>query len=428
MLSSPRYLALPLLLLSLAAAPPEWRQWRGPGRDGVALDQRLPETWPAKFPPPRWKAAVGEGYSSPVIAGGRVFLLGLPRPRQEVCFCFDAATGKRLWRRPYASPYHPPPGCGPDNGPNSTPAVDGDRVYMLGLGGIFHCLDVKTGRILWKHDFRKEYWGVEKAPTGEDAWSPACGVAASPLVVGKGVVVPVGGKKAGTMVAFDRRNGRVLWSALQDRSSYASPILTTLAGARQLVGFTGTRMVGLNVADRKLLWEYPFAAAFDQTILTPVIWKDHAILGGEGKATISLEMTRDGERITPALKWTSAALAAYTTTPVVVQDHLIGLDLRTRSLVCLDLATGTPTWNSPRLTARAPPLHASLVLAGDTLLALTNDGELLAARANPAAYEELGRWKVSKAGGTWAHLAVSGSRLYLREKGHLLCFDLNARR
>src|SRR5947209_5798022 len=290
MLNTLRFTALALLMVPLASGPSDWRQWRGPARDGVAVDQRLPQTWPARFPPPRWRAAAGAGYSSPVVAGGRVFLLGAPKAGQEVCFCFDAATGKRLWRVPYASPYHPPAGCGADNGPNSTPAVDGDRVYMLGLGGIFHCLDVKTGRVLWKHDFAKEYWGVEKAPTGEDAWSPACGVAASPLVVGKGVVVPVGGKKAGTMVAFDRGDGRVLWSALVDRSSYASPILATLAGARQLVGFTGTRMVGLNLADRKLLWEYPFPAAFDQTILTPVVWKDEVIIGGEGKSTVALQL------------------------------------------------------------------------------------------------------------------------------------------
>ncbi len=411
-------LTLALILAPRAAAPP-WPQGRGPARDGVAVGAALPETWPAQFPAPQWRVPVGEGYSSPVVVGGRVFVLGRPKVGEEVCYCLSATTGKTLWKVVYPSPYTPPAGCTADDGPNSTPAVDGDRVYMLGLGGIFHCLEVKTGRVLWKHDFATEYWGVEQTPEGDDAWAPACGAAASPLVLGRGVVVPVGGRKAGTMVAFERQSGNVLWSALTDRSSYASPILATVAGARQLVGFTGSRMVGLNLADRKLLWEYAFTAAFDQTILTPVVWKNHVIIGGEGKPTVALQLAREGESITQTVKWSSAELAAYTTTPVVVKDHLVGVDVRSRSLVCLDLETGRTAWSSPRLAA-----FASLVVAGDTLLALTNVGDLVAVRADPAAYEELGRWRVSEVGGTWAHPAVVGSRIYIKEKEHLLCFDL----
>jgi outer membrane protein assembly factor BamB len=233
------------------------------------------------------------------------------------------------------------------------------------------------------------------------------------------VVVPVGGKKAGTMVAFDRQNGKILWAALTDRSSYASPVLATLAGTPQLVGFTGTRMVGVSLADRKLLWEYPFPAAYDQTILTPVIWKDQVIIGGEAKPTVALELARQGDQITQAVKWSSADLAAYTTTPVVVKDHLVGLNILTRTLVCLDLASGRTTWTSPRLAQ-----FASVVVAGENLIVLTNTGELVVVRANPAAYEEVGRWKVSEAGGTWAHPAVVGSRIYIKEKEHLLCFEL----
>lgn len=410
-----------VLLTSLLAGAGDWPQWRGPGRDGMVIGARLPETWPPQLPMARWRSEVGHGYSSPVVVDGRVFIMGMPKPGEESCLCFDAETGDPLWAVTYANAYRPPPGCTADRGPNSTPAVDGDRVYMLGLGGMFHCLDVKTGKVLWKHDFAAEYWGVERFETGEDAWSPTCGAAASPLVLDRTVVIPVGGKKAGTMVAFDRETGEVVWSALTDRSSYASPLVAHLAGARQLIGFTGTRMVGLDLADRKLLWEYPFPAGFDQTILTPVIWKDFVLIGGEGRPTTAVQLAREGDAVTATPKWRTANLCAYTTTPVVMKDHMVGLDLRTRALACVDLETGEAKWFSPRIGA-----YASVVLAGEQLLTLANTGELIVARANPAAYEEIGRFRVSDAGNTWAHPAIVGSRLYIKDRQHLLCFDMAA--
>src|SRR5207302_1585186 len=111
-----------------------------------------------------------------------------------------------------------------------------------------------------------------------------------PLVLDDRVVLPVGGEKAGGMTAFDRDSGKIVWKSLQDRSSYASPLVVELAGVRQVVGFTGVRMVGLRAADGQLLWDYPFPAAFDQTVITPVVWRDLVIVGGEKKPTAALRI------------------------------------------------------------------------------------------------------------------------------------------
>jgi outer membrane protein assembly factor BamB len=225
-----------------------------------------------------------------VAADGRLFILARPRPGREACLCLDANTGQCLWRQEYPVSFKPPdPSAG--RSPSSTPTVDGDRVYMLGLGGMFHCLAVADGRVLWKHDFAREYWGVKKDADQDDAWFPSCGAAASPLAVDGLVVVPVGGEKAGALTAFDRRTGTIVWKALPERSSYGSPLLTTLPGGQQLVGFTGVRMVGLRFSDQKLLWEYPFPAKFEQTVLTPVLWKDRVIFGGEKKPILALQLT-----------------------------------------------------------------------------------------------------------------------------------------
>jgi outer membrane protein assembly factor BamB len=396
----------------------QWPQWRGPQRDGVAIDARLPQRWPKQWPAPVWSRFVGAGYSSPVIAGNRVFIQGRPAEGRESCLCFEARSGKLLWKKEYPCSFVPPD-RNAGRGPNSTPTIDGDRVYMLGLGGMFHCLDLTTGRVLWKHDFAKEFWGVEQDSAGDDAWFPACGMAASSLVVGAHVVVPVGGAKAGAFAAFHRQTGDLVWAALPERSSYGSPIRAKLAGVDQLVGFTGLRMVGLDLASRQLLWEYPFLAMYEQTVLTPVLWRDRVIIGGEGRPTIALQITRQDDRIVAREVWRSAALSAYLATPVVMQDHLIGLDDRSRRLVCIDLLSGKRTWESPR-TGR----YVSLVSAEDQILALNEQGRLFVVAATAREYKPLGSWEVSKAGGTLSHLAVAGSRLYVKDRTHLHCFDL----
>ena len=408
-----------LLPLALPVRGDDWAQWRGPMRDGTVLNARLPVKWPKMLPRPIWRRYVGIGYSSPVVASGQAFIQGREMDGKETCLSFDASTGKPLWKQSYPSPYHPPDRTA-GKGPNSTPTVDRDRVYMLGLGGMFHCLEAKTGHILWKHDFASEYWGVATDTWGEDAWSPQCGASASALVDGERVILPVGGKKAGAMTAFDRSSGKIIWKALEDRSSYASPLFANLAGSRQLVGFTGTRMVGLDAKDQKLLWEFPFKAMYEQTIISPVIWKDRVIICGETKPTTALDISATGGKISRQVAWQSSDLSAYLVTPIVVKDHLIGFDQRARRLVCIELASGKTTWTSPRMGKQ----FVSLVVAGEQVLALTDNGELNVVAANPKEYVSRGTLKVAEPGTIWTHLAVVNNRLYIKDKEYLSCHQL----
>jgi len=419
----PRWMFAALALsLSVPAFSADWHQWRGPNRDGHALDAKLPAKWSAAFPAPKWRSKVGIGYSAPVVANGRVFIMGREADKREVCLALDANTGKELWRQSYPSAYAPPdPTAG--KGPNSTPTVDKDRVYMLGLGGMFHCLDVKTGKILWKHDLAKEYWGVEKDKLGEDAWRPPCGASASAFVQGDSVILPVGGKKAGAFTAFDRKTGKIQWQALEDRSSYASPLITTLAGTPQLVGFTGTRMVGIGATSHDLLWEFPFTAMFEQTIITPVLWKDHVIVCGEAKPTTALRITKEGDKLTQKTAWINADLGAYLTTPVVFQDHLLGYSQRGTRLVCIELATGKTVWTSPKGMGK---LFVSFVVAGDQILVLSDTGKLHVLAADTKEYKPLGEWKVAEPETIWSPLALVGNRLYIKDKEHLTCYELGA--
>jgi outer membrane protein assembly factor BamB len=418
---------LVLLAFAVLGRAEDWPQWRGPNRDGVAVKPRLPANWPDKPPRPLWKQTVGEGQSSPVVVGDRLFILGRTRD-EEGCFCMSVKSGKMLWQTTYPCTYKPTDVTS-GFGPKSTPTVDGDRVYMLGIAGMFHCFDVKTGKVLWKHDLRSEFWGAAKDEWGDDAWATCCGAAASPLVFrrrdGKDkkdppcVLLPVGGKKAGAMTAFDRRDGKVVWkSPLADRSSYSSPLVVTLGGVRQLVGFTGLRMVGLTTDGGELLWEYPFPAAFEQTVITPVIWKDLVIVAGERKATVALKISKAEGKWTAKPAWSNPQLRGYLSSPVVVKDHLIGLNHRNQ-LVSIDLATGKTAWAGGNFST-----YCTLTIAGDSLLVLTYKGELHVLEADPKKLTRKVTWQLPVADPVWAHLAVAGSRLYVKDHTDVYCFDL----
>jgi outer membrane protein assembly factor BamB len=418
---------MPRLLLSLVLtfAPivtlraSDWPQWRGPTRDGHAPGARLPATWPERSPEPAWRVTIGEGYSGVAVAGGKVFALARDDKKGvEIAYCFDLANGKPLWELSYEAPFKAPdPTAG--RGPNATPTVDGDRVYFFGLAGMLTCVEIATGKVLWQHDCLKQYWDVPKNADGDNPYFPPCGASASPLVDGKTVIVSVGGKKAGAITGFDRETGKLLWKALDDRSSYASPVVASPGGVKQLVAFTGTRMVGLRHSDRELLWQEPFKTRFEQTIVGPVVWKDRVVIGGEQRATFALKLTRDGDKLKKEQVWKSDDLKMYLTTPVVMGDHLIGFDHRTSKLACLSLEDGSTAWTSPAFGTK----HLSFVAAGNVLLVLTLEGNLIVAKVSSTDYEQLAKWKVSEKG-TWGHLAVAGNRLLVKGPEELLCYEL----
>ncbi len=396
----------------LLACLADWPQWRGPARDGHA-DARLPDRWPEKAPAPLWKREVGAGQGGPVVAGGRVFVMGRVGA-EEVCYGLDGDTGKVLWRHAQETPYKPADRDA-GQGPKSTPTVSGGRVFMLGVAGRLSCFTV-AGKRAWTRDLKADFWGEAKDRWGDDAYSTCCGAAASPLVDGDQLILPVGGKKAGAMAAFDVKTGKTLWrSPAPDRSSYASPVTATLGGRRQVVGFTGLRMAGFTPDAGKLLWSHDFPQDYEQTIVSPIIHEGLVIFGGKNAELVALKITAKGAEVA----WTNAALRAYTTTPVAFGGHCLGLNMR-GDLVRVDLKTGKTAWVRKGF---ADNYNASLVVAGKRILILTQKGELHAVVADPRAFRREGVWKVAEPP-VWPGLAVAGSRLYVKDESHVYCYDL----
>lgn len=221
--------------VALTALAADWPQWRGPNRDGYVADAVIPQSWP-KALKEEWKVTVGVGHASPVEANGRIYLFAC-QGENEVLLCLDSVTGKEVWRSSQAISYQMHPAAtSHGKGPKSTPVVSNGSVYTFGISGVLSAHDARTGKLKWRREFSKEY------PTT----SPLFGTAMSPLVDSGLLIAHVGGHDKGALTAFDAESGAVKWSNNMDGPAYASPIVVTLAGVRQIVTFMQKDFVGVD--------------------------------------------------------------------------------------------------------------------------------------------------------------------------------------
>jgi outer membrane protein assembly factor BamB len=401
-------MGLSALLLLLAAAD-EWPQWLGPTRDGVTVEKVAP--W-KEAPKPVWRAAVGEGHSSPIVAGGRAFLHAKVKGKdEEEVIAWEAKTGKEVWRKSYPRPaFASIFGVGP----RATPAVSGDRLYTLGVTGILSCWQAADGKQVWQVDTLKEF----------KAKNLFFGVSCSPLVEGDLVIVNVGGPGA-SVVAFRKETGEAAWKVLDDKATYSSGIALGKGKERQVIFLTHDGLVGLSPADGTLFWKFPLVDKLAESSTTPVLAGD-LLLGSSvtyGSAGLRLEVKDGKPGFTEA--WKNPALTCYISTPVAVgTDHLYMvtgtiIPPPSANLHCVDAKTGKILWSRPGVGK----YHAALLRTGDgKLLMLEEGGDLVLLDPGPAGYRELARGKIC--GNTWAHPAVADGTLLVRDARELVCVAL----
>ena len=248
---------LAIILFSTAYAD-DWPQWGGPNRDIVWREQGIVERLPdAELLPRVWSVGVGEGYSGPAVADGRVYVTDrIPSSQQERVLCVDAESGAQLWKHEYASRYT----ISYPAGPRTTPVVDGGRVYTIGAMGQMYCLDTGSGDVVWQKDFESDYG--TKLPT----W----GMAASPLVDGDQLITLVGGKEGALIVSFDKATGKELWRSLEDADvGYCPPVIYEFGGRRQLIIWHPSGVSSLNPSDGKLIWKYDWNVRYGLCIPMP---------------------------------------------------------------------------------------------------------------------------------------------------------------
>jgi outer membrane protein assembly factor BamB len=390
-----------------ATAAADWTDFRGPNRDGHYRERPVLASWPADGLKPIWKHPIGGGYASFVIAGGRAFTIEQRGP-QEIAAAYDVATGRELWTSAWTATFRESMG---GDGPRATPTWAGGRVYALGGTGELRCLEESTGALVWRTNI------LEDNGAANLQW----GMSAAPLVVDDTVIVLPGGSNGRSVVAYDRRTGRRAWSALDDRQAYSSPMLVTLAGIRQILIFSASRVMGLTPDRGEVLWEYPWKTDYDVNASQPLVIGDNRVFvsSGYGTGAAVVELTPSSSSGLQVREvWRNIRMKNQFTSSVLHEGFIYGLD--ESILACLDAATGDVKWKGGRYG------YGQVLLAGGHLVVLTEDGELVLVRAAPDRHQELARFPALE-GKTWNHPAMSGGILLVRNGSEMAAFDLRAR-
>jgi outer membrane protein assembly factor BamB len=390
-------------LFPLAA---DWPQFLGPLRNGVSAETGLVQTWPTEGPPRLWEKPIGAGFSGPVVAGKRLILfhrLG----NEAVVSCLDAASGQESWSFKYPTDYHDDFGF--DEGPRSTPLVADNRVYTFGAEGRLSCLDLQTGRKVWDRSVNSEYQ-VRKGYFG---------VATSPLLEGKLLLVNVGGKDAG-IVAFDRDNGREVWRATNHEASYSSPVAATLDGTRYAIFLTREGIVLLDPMTGEVRqsrrWRSRLSASVNAA--TPIVADGSVFFSAcYGVGAVLLRVHRgDFQEV-----WKNdESMSNHYGTCVHHNGHLYGFDGRQEEgarLRCVELKTGKVRWTRERFGC------GSMVLADGNLIILSEDGDLILVEATPDSYKEKARAPLLTKP-CRSPMALANGRLYARDSKRLMCWNL----
>ncbi len=403
-------------LLAVAVWADDWPQWRGPNRDGVWAETGIVGSFPPNGLKVRWRARVGPGWSSPVVAGGRVYLtdaaLNKPRARERVR-CFEEPTGKPLWTFSYAVTY--PAWAFPERGPTATPLVQGGRLYTLGNKGDLHCLDAGTGAVLWKRNLEKDYAVQDFAFN------------ASPLIEGNLLIVCIGsypGTQASSVLALDRNSGKEVWKAPTGGLTNSSPVVIDAGGKRQLIVWAQDGVSAFDPATGATYWRHKMKTAADSAVTTPVFRKNLLLVSG-------LMLKLDPDKPAASVLWPDTRAVArrilsVTSTGLIQGDHVFSAK-SSGELVCLEAKTGKQVWATDKVTKLGSGASIHLTPNGRGVLLHTDEGNLIRAHLTPRGYQEISRTLLlapTAKEKAWAAPAYANRHVLARNNRELICVSL----
>jgi outer membrane protein assembly factor BamB len=380
-----------------------WPDYRGSARDGRYDESRILTDWPSGGLKAVWRQPVGAGYASFVAAEGRAFTIE-QRRSQEVVAAYDIATGLEVWTHAYNAEFRESMG---GDGPRATPTWHEGKVYSLGATGELRCLDAKTGKLLWGKNILSDN-GAENLP-----W----GMSASPLIADDKVILQPGGASGKSVVAYNKLTGQVVWKSLNDRQAYVSPMLVTLAGRRQILVETSTRVAGLEVEDGSLLWEYRWATDMGINCSQPVVVGPNRLFlsSGYGKGAALVEVSQTDGGFSARSLWENTSMKNKFNSSVFFEGHIYGLD--EGILTCIDVETGARRWKEGRYG------FGQMLLADGHLIILSDQGELALVRATAEKFTEVARFAALE-GKTWNYPAIVAGKLLVRNTTEMACFNL----
>jgi len=404
--------AVLLLMRTTALAQlSDWAQWGGPHRNFISDTKGLAPTWPATGPRRLWQRELGEGYSAIAVERGMLFTM-YRKGENEIAIALDAATGKTVWEYSYAAPFSPEYDMSNGPGPHATPLVSGNLVFTSGATGKLHCLDKKTGKLLWSHDLLSEFHGTLRVN----------GYSCSPLAYKDEIVMMVGGPSS-SLVAFNRKDGSVLWKKHDFKNSTSSPIIINVDGQDQLVAFMWGEIVGVDPNNGNLLWTHAHPVDHGLNTSTPVWGPDNLLFmssGYDGGSRV-LKLSRAQDKTTVEEVWANRLMRIHFTNAIRVGDLIYGSsgDFGPAPFTAIDVKTGNVVWRH-----RSFP-RASFLFADGRFIILDEDGHLLLATATAEGLTVTSKAELLS-NKSWTAPSLSGTRLYLRDRKNVMAVELGA--
>jgi outer membrane protein assembly factor BamB len=396
-----------LALAAVAVRAQEWTQWRGPARDGSVSGKNVPAAWPASLKQ-SWRVEIGEGYSSPVVADGRVFVHGRRDP-EEIVAGINLADGKVIWQQKYQADFKKNQyAVEMAKGPNSTPLVIGNRLFTLGVTGVLNAWDTATGKQLWTRDFSKAI----------DTSKLFCGTAASPLLVDGRLVIQVGSDiHGGQILALSPATGATEWEWRGLGPGYASPVVIEAGGTKQIVTMTEGSIVGVDSKTGKELWSSPFPDEWHENIATPLWTGTHLIISGTRQGTHAYTLKQTGGKWEATETWKNPDIAMYMSSPVFGDGLIYGHSSKKKGqFFAIDEKTGAVRWTTEGREGE----HASLLLTPQHVVFLTNNADLIVAKRGTPAFALERRYDDVAQASTFAMPVLLGSNILVRDATGLM--------
>ena len=407
-------MALAILPGTIAILAADWPQWRGPGRDGISAEVGLLDEWPKEGPKLLWQVkSVGGGYSTPAVQGDRLYLLGNEGLENESVKALGVKDGKEIWSvrigkvgNPDQRPQYP--------AARSTPTVEGEVLHALGSDGDLVCLETAAGKERWRKSLRTDFGGKP------GMWA----YAESPLVDGDVLVVTPGGAEA-TIVALRKSSGDVIWKSAVpggDEAGYASAIIVEAGGVKQYVQFLQKGLVGVDAKTGKFLWRYEKTAQGSPANIPTPIAHDGHVYSATGRSGGGLVRLKVGEgSITAEEVYFSKKLPTSIGGAVKLGEYLYGTT--GQAAICVQFTTGEVKWEERGVGP------GSLCFADGRIYIHGEDGEVALIEPSPEGYREKGRFTPSDQpdrgrSKAWAYPVVANGRLFIRDLDRLWCYDV----
>jgi outer membrane protein assembly factor BamB len=404
----------------------DWPQWRGPDRSGTWFNGPRVDSLTSDLVTKVWDVPIGSGYNGPTLASGLVYVMDLKEGSERV-LCLNARNGETEWIHSYPVAYS----VGYPTGPRASVLIHSGKAYSWGTMGDLHCLDAKTGEVLWKINT------VEKYQSRMPIW----GMASNPILVSGYLVVQVGGENGSCLVAFHPDSGEEVWRAMEDEASYSSPILISQAGKEVLVCWTGGSISGLDPKNGSVYWSVPFEPfKMVINIADPVYDAPYLFMSGfyDGSILLELDQLSTSAKLLYHRRGKSErdtdALHCCMSTPLINKGHIYGIDSFGEAR-CLDLASGDRFWEDLTLVPTERWGNVHMIKQGDQVWGFNEIGELLLGKFTPEHYIDQGRVKVidvfkispnPRNGVNWAHPAFSGNRIIVKSDSRLICLQIES--